>query len=164
MQIKRFEAKNMTTALGLIKDELGPDAVILSARSLRKGKGFFGSMKYAGVEVSAAVDNQLSPAKNASSIGRKDTYPNWGRSRIERYRPNRRKKKRSADRLPGTWSTLSAEVQLRGKGPIRRQPQSAVILIPADISPGSRSEYSLRVDRRVQTNSSLTATPGRRGS
>ena len=41
MQIKRFEAKNMTTALRLIKDELGPDAVILSARSLRKGKGFF---------------------------------------------------------------------------------------------------------------------------
>ena len=59
MQIKRFEAKDMTTALRRVKEELGPDAVILSARSKRKGKGFFGSLKYAGVEVSAAIDNQL---------------------------------------------------------------------------------------------------------
>jgi len=58
MQIKRFEAKNMTAALRMIKGELGPDAVILSARSLRKGKGFFGSMKYAGVEVTAAIDTR----------------------------------------------------------------------------------------------------------
>ena len=58
MQIKRFEAKNMTAALRMVKDELGPDAVILSARSRRKGKGFLGSMKYAGVEVSAAIDTQ----------------------------------------------------------------------------------------------------------
>ena len=56
MQIKRFEAKNMTAALRMIKGELGAEAVILSARSLRKGKGFLGSMKYAGVEVTAAVD------------------------------------------------------------------------------------------------------------
>jgi flagellar biosynthesis protein FlhF len=56
MQIKRFEAKNMTAALRLIKDELGPDAVILSARSLKKGKGIFGSLRTSGVEVTAAVD------------------------------------------------------------------------------------------------------------
>ena len=64
MQIKRFEAKNMTTALRLIKHELGVNAVILSARSIRKGKGFFGSVKYAGVEVTAAVDTELSPSTN----------------------------------------------------------------------------------------------------
>lgn len=58
MQIKRYEAKNMTAALRMIKGELGPEAVILSARSIRKGKGFFGSLKYAGVEVTAAIDKQ----------------------------------------------------------------------------------------------------------
>ena len=79
MQIKRFEAKNMTTALRLIKDELGPDAVILSARSLRKGKGFFDSMKYAGVEVTAAIDNQRLLMKNSNSAGRKSIYPSWER-------------------------------------------------------------------------------------
>ena len=35
MQIKRFEARDMTTALRLIKHELGPEALILSARSLK---------------------------------------------------------------------------------------------------------------------------------
>ncbi|UCD80971.1 MAG: flagellar biosynthesis protein FlhF [Desulfobacterales bacterium] len=63
MQIKRYEAKNMTTALRMIKGELGPEAVILSARSIRKGKGFFGSMKYAGVEVTAAIDKQRLDSK-----------------------------------------------------------------------------------------------------
>jgi flagellar biosynthesis protein FlhF len=87
MQIKRFEAKNMTTALRLIKGELGPDAVILSARSLRKGKGFFGSMKYAGVEVTAAIDTQQLPGENNHFSIRKSNYPTWVRSRIkDRYR------------------------------------------------------------------------------
>ena len=56
MQIKRYEAKNMTAALRLIKKELGPEAVILSARSLRKGSGIFGTYKQSGVEVTAATD------------------------------------------------------------------------------------------------------------
>jgi len=83
MQIKKFEAKNMTTALRLIKDELGPDAVILSARSLRKGKGFFGSMKYAGVEVTAAIDNPRLPMGNSNTSGRISVDQNWGRSRLK---------------------------------------------------------------------------------
>ena len=69
MQIKRFEAKNMTTALRMIKGELGPEAIILSARSLRKGKGFFGSMKYAGVEVTAAIDTRENQTKTGKSSG-----------------------------------------------------------------------------------------------
>jgi len=41
MQIKRFEAKTMTAALKMVKDEFGVDAVILSARTLRQSGGFF---------------------------------------------------------------------------------------------------------------------------
>ena len=41
MQIKRFEAKTMTAALKMVKDEFGPNAVILTARSLRSGRGIF---------------------------------------------------------------------------------------------------------------------------
>ncbi len=74
MQIKRFEAKNMTTALRLIKGELGSDAVILSARSLRKGKGFFGSMKYAGVEVTAAIDTRETQLKAGHAGGTQTAY------------------------------------------------------------------------------------------
>lgn len=69
MQIKRFEAKNMTTALRMIKGELGPEAIILSARSRRKGKGFFGSMKYAGVEVTAAIDTRENQTKTGKPLG-----------------------------------------------------------------------------------------------
>ncbi|MBT8364263.1 MAG: hypothetical protein KJP23_06110, partial [Deltaproteobacteria bacterium] len=76
MQIKKFEAKNMTTALRMIKGELGPEAVILSARSLRRGKGFFGSMKYAGVEVTAAIDNQKSKILSGNSTSAKKEYAN----------------------------------------------------------------------------------------
>jgi len=74
MQIKRFEAKNMTTALRIIQDELGPDAVILSARSLRKGKGLLGSIKYAGVEVTAAIDPAHPAAHHRVSTGSGNGY------------------------------------------------------------------------------------------
>jgi flagellar biosynthesis protein FlhF len=55
MQIKRFEAKTMTAALKMVKNEFGLDAVILSARTLRR-TGIFGAGRPAGVEVTAARD------------------------------------------------------------------------------------------------------------
>ena len=63
MQIKRFEAKDMRTALRLIKKELGSDAVILSARSLKKENKIIGRVKSVGVEVTAAVDGYHLPAE-----------------------------------------------------------------------------------------------------
>ena len=57
MQIKRFEAKTMTAALKMVKDEFGPDAVILTARSLRSGRGIFSAGPMSGVEVTAAKDS-----------------------------------------------------------------------------------------------------------
>ncbi len=57
MQIKRFEAKTMTAALKMVKDEFGVNAVILSARSRRQSRGLFGIGRTAGVEVTAANDS-----------------------------------------------------------------------------------------------------------
>jgi flagellar biosynthesis protein FlhF len=57
MQIKRFEAKTMTAALKMVKDEFGPNAVILTARSLRSGRGIFSAGAVSGVEVTAAKDS-----------------------------------------------------------------------------------------------------------
>ena len=54
MQIKRFEARNMTEALRLIKKEFGSEAVILSARTVKREKGILGALKKYGVEVTAA--------------------------------------------------------------------------------------------------------------
>ena len=56
MQIKRFEAKDMSEALSSIKREFGPNAVILSARTIKKSGGIFSYMKRPIVEVTAAMD------------------------------------------------------------------------------------------------------------
>jgi flagellar biosynthesis protein FlhF len=64
MQIKRFEAKDMSQALKLVKQELGSGAVILSARSFKNKKGLLGSFKKRGIEVTAAVDTQYRGPKD----------------------------------------------------------------------------------------------------
>ena len=67
MQIKRFEAENMTAALRLVKQEFGSEAVILSARSLEKKRGVFWPMKRPGVEVTAAKDTSYPETEKTSS-------------------------------------------------------------------------------------------------
>jgi flagellar biosynthesis protein FlhF len=57
----------MTTALKMVKDELGQDAVILSARSLKNGSGIFASRKTIGVEVTAAIDANIPPSGRTRS-------------------------------------------------------------------------------------------------
>ena len=94
MQIRRFEAKNMTAALHRIKEELGPEAVILSARSLRKGRGILGSLKYDGVEVTAAADTRAPVVRQAAvSLNGVNGVSGYGRYKknahaFERNRPN----------------------------------------------------------------------------
>jgi flagellar biosynthesis protein FlhF len=60
MQIKRFEAKDMTEALKMIKKEFGSEAVILSAKTLKKSGGLFGAVRKACVEITAASDHYRS--------------------------------------------------------------------------------------------------------
>jgi flagellar biosynthesis protein FlhF len=55
MQIKRFEAADMTEALRRVKREFGDDAVILSAKEVRP-RGFFSALKKKRVEIAAATD------------------------------------------------------------------------------------------------------------
>jgi flagellar biosynthesis protein FlhF len=119
MQIKRFEAKDMTTALRMVKEELGPDAVILSARSLRKGKGFFGSLKYAGVEISAAVDNQLPAMKNSRALPGNDSSRHFKNGRIENSRPTRRRVSQTRSDYPSANPTFRSQHGLTKKSSSR---------------------------------------------
>ena len=74
MQIKRFEAKNMTEALRQIKRELGPDAVILSAKDLRRENRLLGISRKIGVEVTAAIDEDSpSMSSNQNSVYRPES-------------------------------------------------------------------------------------------
>jgi flagellar biosynthesis protein FlhF len=70
MQIKRFEAKNMTEALRQIKRELGPEAVILSAKDRRRENRLLGISRKIGVEVTAAIDEEY-----ADMPARRPTQP-----------------------------------------------------------------------------------------
>ncbi|MFH7321214.1 AAA family ATPase [Desulfurivibrio sp. D14AmB] len=60
MKVKRFEAPNTKSALALVKEELGSEAVILSTRTVRPASGAAGYGRTASwVEVVAAVDFDL---------------------------------------------------------------------------------------------------------
>lgn len=55
MQVKKFEARTMKEALEMVKAELGPDAIILSARDNNKSYGLVGD---GSVEITAAVSEE----------------------------------------------------------------------------------------------------------
>lgn len=65
MQVKVFESSDMTTGLKMVKDELGPDALILSTKTIRSGKlGLLGKSHF---EITAAVDTSW-PHKGGSPL------------------------------------------------------------------------------------------------
>ncbi len=65
MQVKVFEAEDMRSALEKVKKALGPDALILSTRSVARGR--FGISGKGGIEVTAAVDSDLESTGTAQS-------------------------------------------------------------------------------------------------
>lgn len=60
MQVKKFEAPTMKEAIKMIKNQLGPEAIILSAKDINKGFGLAGQKS---VEVTAAV-SEMTLRKN----------------------------------------------------------------------------------------------------
>lgn len=67
MQIKRFEAADMTEALRMVKRDFGDEAVILSAKEIRPG-GFFSALKKKHVVITAATDYQAKAQQSASAF------------------------------------------------------------------------------------------------
>jgi flagellar biosynthesis protein FlhF len=63
MKIKRFEAAGMSDALRMIKKEFGEEAVILSAKNVKKSKNRMGNALSQKVVVTAAVDTTPLPMK-----------------------------------------------------------------------------------------------------
>jgi flagellar biosynthesis protein FlhF len=63
MKIKRFEASNMSAALRQIKKEFGEEAVILSAKTVKKNQRLLGKKSLQKVVVTAAIDKKTNPLK-----------------------------------------------------------------------------------------------------
>lgn len=57
MQVRVFEVTDMASGLKKIKQELGPDALILSTRTIRNGK--LGLLGKSVLEITAAIDSDL---------------------------------------------------------------------------------------------------------
>ena len=64
MQVRVFEATDMASGLKMIKKELGPDALILSTRTIRNGK--FGLVGKPILEITAAIDSEFPGTGNGS--------------------------------------------------------------------------------------------------
>ncbi len=56
MHVRRFEGTDMAEALRKVREAFGPDALVLSTRSVQRGGGWLGRFGRARVEVTAAVD------------------------------------------------------------------------------------------------------------
>lgn len=56
MNVKKFEARTMKEALEMVKTQLGPDAVILSAKEVNKGFGLNGAKS---IEITAAYSENM---------------------------------------------------------------------------------------------------------
>ncbi len=71
MKIKKFVGKSFKDALDIVKKELGPDAIILSSKSIKTGP--FGILNKDAVEVTAAIDEEdAAPPAGAASSGMED--------------------------------------------------------------------------------------------
>ena len=58
MHVKRYLAATLSEAIAQVKAELGPDALVLSTRQVRRDGGLFGWLGRPMVEVVAAVDRE----------------------------------------------------------------------------------------------------------
>ena len=103
MQIKRFEAQSMTEALKMIKREFGPEAVILSAKSLKQEKGIFGFVSRPNVEVTAATDRLPIVAPGANKIAEEYSSRQGKTDKI--HEKAQEKKEASLERI---WTKSSA--------------------------------------------------------
>lgn len=66
MQVRVFEATDMATGLKMVKKELGPDALILSTRTVRAGK--LGLLGKPMLEITAAIDAQYPGESQQAAI------------------------------------------------------------------------------------------------
>lgn len=81
MQVKKYTASNMQEAIKQIKEDLGPRAIIVSTRKVRKGSGAFGMFGKNILEVTAARDETPKPAEPKNYNG---LLKNQGKSDYEK--------------------------------------------------------------------------------
>ncbi|MGK5092615.1 flagellar biosynthesis protein FlhF [Deltaproteobacteria bacterium TL4] len=78
MNLKRYRVNNIQEALQQIKKDLGPDAIIVSTRQVKEGKGAFGMFGKTMLEVTAARDDKKSVRPKEQPLAPKPNVPAYG--------------------------------------------------------------------------------------
>jgi flagellar biosynthesis protein FlhF len=125
--------------------------VILSARSKRKGTGFFGSLKYTGVEVSAAVDNQVPGMNNDRSQTGRDPYrrlsDGWnGKSGTSRGRLNQARSDYPPPKAT-TRSTVGLRKQAASRSSVKAMSSLYQKILHQEVDRGVASELIEEIKR-----------------
>lgn len=77
MHIKRYQAATLEEALAQVREELGPDALVLSTRQVRREGALFGWLGRSLVEVVAAVDREVRRGTAAEKPPRHPADESW---------------------------------------------------------------------------------------
>lgn len=86
MQVKVFEAEDMASGLRQVRRELGPDALILSTRTIKNGR--MGRLGKQHLEITAAIDSKW-PEEKTTRPDAATTRPDAARSRASKvYQQN----------------------------------------------------------------------------
>ena len=87
MDLKRYRVNNIQEALQLIKKDLGPEAVIVSTRQVKEGKGTFGLFGKTVLEVTAALDQEQKSAPSKTPPRLKQLLRLPTESKIRKHSP-----------------------------------------------------------------------------
>jgi flagellar biosynthesis protein FlhF len=147
MRIRKFEASDMREALALVKRELGPDAMVISTRQLKKGL-----IGQGGVEVTAAVDEPEQPhtggpeASTApQSYGRAGQAPSAASS----YGPSGR----APQATPAPQMSLSETDIERIMAPLRSELRSLRTMVRAMSEPAPGRSDDVRAELNAMRQS-----------
>lgn len=134
MKVRRYEAKTYRDALAQVRDDLGPDAVILTTKELTRG-GLFGLFSRGAVEIVAATDVPVAAATPRGGRARTETPAARAEGPASRYeRPARRPETRVREGAVALAEPM-VEAPARTATLVRPEPQVALSATPAQAAP-----------------------------
>lgn len=147
MRIKRYLAQDMSEAMGLIKADLGPEAVIISSRKVRS-KGLFGFFRPRRLEVTAALDEKeiASLGKGTAPLEPKGDSPSWNGPPWDS--PSRDSPPWDSPPWPEPVAAAAADVTGGGRPPVQAVPVRGLHAVPRPaLEPGGQGGSPPRAPR-----------------
>jgi len=126
MQVRKFEARTMKEALEMVKSQLGPDAIILSAKDNSRGFGLAGQKS---VEITAAVSEEtLQRKKFAESKLRKIDLERIQRApaRVQKQFIEKAVSQYTKDNTPRPAITKTQYIDINDEAEVARQEESTL--------------------------------------